>query len=212
MKHKKFDFRTAYIDLLLNFLTSIIFIFVLTTILIQAKKQNENEGPRKDAQYIITATWNKEIDCDVDLWVQDPIGNVVSFKVPSNGLMHIERDDMGLKNDYYFNSNNQLVAKTDENRELWTLRGKIKGEFTVNLHLYACRIDWQAMLLRAPVNLPVMIEVVKLNPSLTSIRKQEIILQRIWDEVTVFNFTLDENGNAISFTNNPKKLIKVKDE
>lgn len=211
MKHKKFDFRTAYIDLLLNFLTSVIFIFVLTTLIIQAKKQNDDEGPRKNAQYILTATWAKEIDCDVDIWVKDPLGNVVSYKVPSNGIMHIERDDMGHKNDYYYDSNKNLVSKTDENKEVWTLRGKLKGEYTVNLHLYACRKEYKSLEIGTLVDLHVQVELLRLNPYLLSIKKQDVVLISVWDEITVFNFTMDKTGFVEKFTYNPKRLIKVKD-
>lgn len=212
MRHKKFDFRTAYIDLLLNFLTSIIFIFVLTTLLIQAKKQNENEGPKKNAEYVITATWDQNVDCDVDLWVQDPLGNVVSFKAPNNGIMHIERDDMGLKNDYYYDSNHNLVAKSDENKEMWTLRGIARGEYTVNVHLYACRQEGKGLNIGAAANLPVKIEFIKLNPQMITLRKQIVVIERVWDEVTVTNFFMEQSGFIRSFTSNSKKLVKVRDQ
>lgn len=209
MKHKKFDFRTAYIDLLLNVLTGIIFLFILTTIFIQPPKKTENEGIKKNAEFIITATWEATIDCDIDIWVQDPLGNIVSFQQLSKGLMTIERDDLGFRNDFIYDVNGNLLLQAMENEEIWTLRGKQTGEFTLNLHMYSCRVNNIPLELNAPYEVPVVVELIRVNPSYDSIRKRLVVLNNVWEEVTVFNFTIDKNG-GITFQEKPQKLVKDK--
>ena len=39
----------------------------------------------KKAEYMIVLEWNHEYNDDVDLWVKDPAGNVVSFLQKSKG-------------------------------------------------------------------------------------------------------------------------------
>lgn len=209
MKHKKFDFRTAYIDLLLNVLTGIIFLFILTTIFIQPPKKSENEGIKRNAELILTATWDTMIDCDIDMWIEDPLGNVVSFQQLSKGLMTIERDDMGFKNDFIYDDGGNLLLQAMENKEIWTLRGKQVGKFTVNLHMYSCRVKNLPLQLNDPYEVPVVIELVRLNPTYVTVRKTVVVMKRVWEEVTVFNFEVSETG-SIRFLNEPKKLVKDK--
>ena len=209
MKHKKFDFRTAYIDLLLNVLTGIIFLFILTTLFIQPPKKTQTEGIKKNAEFIMTISWPTEIDCDVDMWVEDPLGNLVSFQMLSKGIMTIERDDMGYRNDFIYDTAGNVILQSNDNKEIWTLRGKQVGEFTLNLHMYSCRIDNKAMPLGTPFDVPVEVELVKINPSYVSLKKETVMLRKIWQEVTVFNFMIDVNGN-VTFRNESKKLVKDK--
>lgn len=208
MKHKKFDFRTAYIDLLLNVLTGIIFLFIITTLFVSKPVKNEQEGLKKEAQYIINLIWDDNSDCDVDLWVMDPLKRIVSFQSKSNGLMYIERDDLGKKSDYYYDNQGNLVSSVDSNKEVWTLRGKLEGEYTVNVHLFSCLLKGKQQQLRSDINLPVTVEFIKLNPNVITIKTVRIVLEKIWTEKTAFSFTLDSKGNVTKFSYDFIDLVK----
>lgn len=213
MKHKQFDFRTAYIDLLLNVLTGIIFLFLLTTLMIQSKTQDE--GIKKDAQFTIVAEWSPDLDCDVDLWVQDPAGNAVWFNRKDMGIMHLERDDMGTKNDVLKDKAGNVVGEVKNNSETWVLRGKMAGEFYVTVHLYSCRYDklnFLPMPVGAPVNVPVKIELVKLNPSYKILLTEEVVLRKVWEEQTAFNFTLDADGNLEASDRTQHRLVRAREQ
>lgn len=216
MKHKKFDFRTAYIDLLLNVLTAIIFLFMLSTLLIQVKVKKENEGVKRDAQYVINATWDTKLDCDVDLWVRDPNGNVVNFQKKDSGLMHIERDDLGFFNDIITEMTQSLFDKNANknlnNQETWVLRGITAGEYTVNLHLYSCRIEGKALGLGEPFPVKVDVELIRLNPRYLLTHKEIITIEKIWQQVTVMNFTLNADGDVINTNKNFVSLVKAKQQ
>lgn len=214
MNHKKFDFRTAYIDLLLNVLTGIIFLFAITTMLIQVKKQDE--GVKKDAQYVINAEWDPELDCDVDLWVQDPNGEVVYFDRKDFDVMHLERDDLGAVNDVIRDTHGRVHSIIKKNQETWVLRGIVPGEFYVSVHLYSCRYPGKdpltnlAMALMTPVDLKVKIELIRLNPSYALVTAETVNIHKIWDEVTAFNFILTPDGLVESVNRDQHRLVRVK--
>ena len=46
-------------------------------------------------EYAIEVTWPAARDDDVDTYVADPAGNVVSFTNHDVGLMHLDHDDLG---------------------------------------------------------------------------------------------------------------------
>lgn len=213
MRHKQFDFRTAYIDLLLNVLTGIIFLFLLTTLMIQAKKQDE--GIKKDAEYVIVAEWPVDMDCDVDLWVQDPNGNAVSFNRKDFEMMHLERDDLGFRNDYVKDSAGNIVSEVNKNSETWVLRGIMSGEFYVSVHLYSCRftkVSFVPMPIGYPVEVPVKVELIKLNPSYKVLETEKVTFSRVWEELTPFNFTLAPDGNLVSTDRTQHRLVRAKEE
>jgi len=116
---------------------------------------------------------------------------------------------MGFKNDYIYNPTGNLILASKDNREIWTLRGKQEGRFTVNLHLYSCRIDNIPLQLYEKIDVPVVIELVRLNPYLNTVTTEVVTLNSIWDEKTAFSFVIDKNG-YIRFERNFIKLVKDK--
>lgn len=194
---RKFDFRTAYIDLLIALLMGIVVIFMLTTLLI-APITKENEGIKKNADYVITAEWPENVDCDVDMWVRDPLNNIVSYKIPESGLMYYERDDMGKRRSIFDVSGRETVIDPD-NKEYVTLRGTFPGEYVVNLHVYSCKAlnEEKGLPLGAPTNIPVTVELMRINPSLVSVKKVIVTMTEVWQEQTAFRFVMGDNKNVI---------------
>ena len=209
MRHKKYDFRTAFIDLLINVLTGIVFLFMITTLLIQ-NKAKEDPGVKKDAQYIIQLTWPNELNCDVDIWVKDPLKRIVSYQVKDVGVMHIERDDQGWTNDNVVIRNGKQTQQL-ENSETWVLRGKLAGKFTVNLHLYSCTIGDTKLQLNSPAQVPVKVDLIQINPTLKTVLENTYTLERVWQEMTIFNFVLDENNQIVDITKDQVDLVREKE-
>lgn len=209
MKHKYFDFRTAYIDLLLNFMVGLVFISILST---PIQNKNTNEGVKKNAEMIIQVDWNPAQDCDVDMWVRDPKGNTVFFNAKDRGLMHIERDDLGFQNDILTFTKELLTGekpKNDNNQEIWVLRGKIEGDFTVNLHLYACRNKGVSYKINDPIVVPITVTFIKINPTYQVLRTEQVTIERVWQEITVLNFTLDKDGNIVKSDKVSRSLVRT---
>jgi len=207
MRHKKYDFRTAFIDLLINVLTGMVFLFMITTLMIQAKVKPQDEGIKKDAQYIIQISWPNNINCDVDIWVRDPENRVVSYQAKDVGVMHLERDDLGWVNDLMSYLKLQPSQQLN-NSETWVLRGKMAGKFTVNLHLYSCAVDDKPVPLGQPFEVPVYMELTQLNPNIQKVITRTVTLKKIWDEVTAFNFVLDGRNQLVNVTEEQVDLVK----
>lgn len=199
MSHRKFDFRTAYIDLLINLLTGTVVLFILTTLLIAPIKKN-NEGIKKNADYIISMEWPENIDCDVDLWVRDPLNNVVSYKMMEGGLMYYERDDMGQRASV-FNILGKSTIIDPDNKEYITFRGTFPGEYVINVHLYSCKNPTAegSAPIWSPANVPVTVEIVKLNPNLITMKTVQLVMTKVWQEQTAFRFVMDDNKNVLRF-------------
>src|SRR5262245_11204283 len=85
-------------------------------------------------EYAIEVTWPAGRDDDVDTYVEDPAGNVVSFSNRDVALMHLDHDDLGRSSDRQRFRSTVAVVKRNEERVV--LRGVIPGEMTVNVHAY----------------------------------------------------------------------------
>lgn len=201
MKNRKFDFRTAYIDLLINLLTGTVVLFILTTLLIAPITKN-TEGIKKNADYVLTLEWPNDIDCDVDLWVRDPLNNIVSYRFPEAGLMYFERDDMGKRRSIFELDGKEIVIDPD-NKEFVTLRGTFKGEYVINLHVYSCinKMTNLALPQGYLVDIPVILEVVKINPTYSVVKHIEMKMDSVWQEKTAVRFVMDDKKNIIRFKN-----------
>jgi len=212
MSHRKFDFRTAYIDLLINLLTGTVFLFILTTLLI-APISKQTEGIKKNADFVITMEWPENIDCDVDIWVRDPQNNIVSFKMPESGLMYLERDDMGQRRSI-FDVGGQKTIIDPDNKEYVTLRGTFPGEYVVNVHVYSCKSpnENKSMSINAPVNIPVTVELMKINPSLVSVKKVILTMTQVWQEQTAIRFVMGDNKNVIRLMTDYVSIMDGKEQ
>lgn len=201
MKNRKFDFRTAYIDLLINLLTGIVVLFILTTLLIAPITKN-SEGIKKNADYVLTLEWPNDLDCDVDFWIRDPLNNVVSYRYLEAGLMYFERDDMGKRRSIYELDGKQYIIDPD-NKEFVTLRGTFPGEYVVNIHLYSCISPLSKLALQAgyEIEVPITIEIVKINPSYNVVKHIEMKMDSVWQEKTAVRFVMDDKKNIIRFKN-----------
>ena len=198
---RKFDFRTAYIDLLIALLMGTVVIFILTTLLIAPITKN-TEGIKKNADYVLTVEWPNEIDCDIDLWVRDPLNNIVSYRFPEAGLMYFERDDMGKRRSVFEMDGKEIVIDPD-NKEFVTLRGTFKGEYVVNLHVYSCinKMTNLALPQGYLVDIPIIIEVIRINPSFIVAKHIEMKMDSVWQEKTAIRFVMDDKKNIIRFKN-----------
>lgn len=201
MKNRKFDFRTAYIDLLINLLTGTVVLFILTTLLIAPITKN-SDGIKKNADYVITLEWPNELDCDVDLWIRDPKNNIVSYRFLEAGLMYFERDDMGKRRSIYEIDGKEVVIDPD-NKEFVTLRGTFPGEYIVNLHVYSCLDSEKNLGLPAGtlMEVPVKIEIVRINPTYIVVKHIEMKMESVWQEKTAIRFVMDNKKNILRFKN-----------
>ncbi len=167
-----------FIDLLFNALLGFTFLFLVSVMFVNPEARRGRVDLK--AEYIISVTWPDQLADDIDIWVQDPIGETVSYLRKDAGWLHLDRDDRGEVNDTIIVDGRELVYPI--NQEVVTIRGIIPGEYTVNLYYYAAA---QA----APVEALVKVE--KVNPTLQTVYVRRLLLHKQDEETTVVRFSLD---------------------
>jgi|TARA_R110000824_G_scaffold10866_1_gene47578 hypothetical protein len=188
----------SFLDLLFNTLLCFAALFALSFLLINPSKKDKNVEVK--AEFIITVTWPDELNNDVDTYVEDPQGRLVAFMRREEGLMHLDRDDVGRFNDLLTTPFGDVEYK--ENREVVTLRGSIPGEYVVNVHMYTRRSK--------EIETPVTIQLDKINP-FQIITVKNVILHDTGEESTAFRFVIDQHGDVSELNELPKSLTKKVD-
>lgn len=199
--NKNYSSNTAFLDLLFNTLLAFVGFFVISLLLINEKKENAPTAI-KNVDFMITVQWPYEFNDDVDTYVVDPLNNITCFNRREDGLMHLDRDDIGNINDFVTLPNGKKV-EYKENREIVSIRGIVSGEYIVNVHLYSRRSEG------SKGAVPVNIRLEKMNPyKLVSFR--DVKLETSGSEVTVFRFGVDAGGNISYVAEGPSKQLIIK--
>ena len=112
--------NVAFTDLLFNIVVGLAFLFLLAFILMNPIAKEKDVEEKSD--FIIILTWDDESGDDIDLWVRDPLGHILSFRNRGVGMMHLDRDDLGLSNDKVQGADGKIVY-VYRNKEVVSLRG-----------------------------------------------------------------------------------------
>ena len=136
MNNEKYKSTIGFTDLLFNILVGFAFLFIIAFILIkpEAKKQDFE----RKAEFVVVLEWDHDQPDDIDLYVQDPTGTKVHFRLPITNFMYLDKDDLGFANDIVKNVDG-TITKVNINREVVTIRGIIPGEYIINAHYYSSR-------------------------------------------------------------------------
>lgn len=195
MKASRYNHQLSdpFTDLLFNTLLGFTLLFFISILFMNpiAKLGNINYK----AEYIITVIWPENQPDDIDLWVQNPYQETVSYLNKEAGWLHLDRDDRGDLNDTVMINGEKVVHPI--NQEVVTIRGIISGEYIVNLHYYESES-------KGPVKANVKIE--KVNPVLRLVFIDQLVLERVDDEKTVLRFELDGKGEIIGINKLPRIL------
>ena len=191
---RQYHSNLPFVDLLFNVLIGFVFLFIVSFLLINPIAKRADIEVK--AEFLITVMWPDDLEDDVDTYVEDPVGNLVWFRSREPGLKHLDRDDLGKRNDEVTTAAGTILFP--ENREIVTLRGVIPGEYIINIHMYF-KVGQE------PV--PVTIQIDKINPYSVVLR-ETIELKNKGDEVTVARFSVKSNGDVINVNKLPKKLVE----
>ena len=110
---------------------------------------------------------------------------------------------MGKRRSVYQLDGKEIIIDPD-NKEFVTLRGTFPGEYVLNVHVYSClrsTLATSAAQPGSPVNVPIIVEIIKINPSYYVVKHIELTMESIWQEKTVVRFTMDSKKNIIRFKN-----------
>ena len=184
---------TAFIDLLFNIIVGVAFLFLIAFILINPVSKKHNVESKAD--FLIILEWDSKSHDDIDLWMKDPLGNVMSFRSKDIGFMHLDRDDLGARNDKVTLPDG-TVKYIALNREIAALRGTLEGWYVVNVHVYRKNrtIDEDGTLRFIPTTTTV--ELIQVNPYRIKIM-HELVLEKQGQEFTLFAFRLSDTGEVM---------------
>lgn len=185
-----------FTDLLFNALLGFTFLFLVAIMFMNPEAKSGIIDPK--AEYILTITWEDNSPDDIDVWVEDPEGQILWFRTPEAGLLHLDRDDRGLVNDTITIAGEEVLNPL--NQEVVTLRGVVKGEYIVNLHYYASETG-------KPVD--VNVRLVKVNPKLEVIYYGTVNLEKRGDEKTAVRFKIGPDGDIYGINFLPKSLVQL---
>ena len=198
----KYGSSVAFTDLLFNIVVGLAFLFLLAFILMNPIAKEKDVEEKSD--FIIVMTWDDESGDDMDLWVRDPGGRIVSFRNRGIGFMHLDRDDLGLSNDKVQGADGKIVY-VYRNKEVVSLRGFTEGTYLVNAHVYNKK-PWKDKKIKTST---VKIELIKLNPY-SELAQAEFIAVGRGQEFTAFHFTLDADGKVIKLSDEREPMIGAK--
>jgi len=192
-----FHSNTAFLDILFLLVLLYVNMFIISFIKMNPAKKDRKVDVK--AEYIITVQWPLDFDDDVDVYVEDPQGHLVYFNRREDGLMHLDRDDYGMRNDRIMTPFGTII-EYPENREIVTLRGTAAGEYVINVHMYR-RTDTE----KPPC--PVTVSVEKMNPYVSLVHVRVVILEHNGDEKTICRFILDKDGAVKEVNEMDKRLV-----
>ena len=185
-----------FTDLLFNALLGFTFLFLIAIMFMNPEAKSGIIDPK--AEYILTINWKDNSPDDIDVWVEDPNGQVIWFRNPEAGLLHLDRDDRGLINDMITVAGEEV--QNPLNQEIVTLRGVVKGEYIVNLHYYYTETG-------EPVE--VSVRLVKVNPVLEVVYYGNVMLETVGSEKTALRFIISNNGKISEVNFLPKKIVSL---
>jgi len=202
MSNEKYKSTIGFTDLLFNILVGFAFLFIIAFLLIKPEAKKEDFERR--AEFVVVMEWDNEATGDIDLYVEDPTGKQVSFRYHNHNYMHLDKDDLGAMNDTVVNADGS-ISTVKINREVVTIRGIIKGEYTINGHYYSLR-SYNKIKPKKPA-VTVRVELHKVNPYSIMWVGEKLFNHRGQEE-TFLRFRLDKDGKILPpFTFEKKKFV-----
>jgi hypothetical protein len=192
-REKPFD---PFSVMLFKALQVVAFLFFIALL---AMNPEAKEGKiESKAEFIITMTWPDDHPDDIDLYAEDPLGNIVWYHVREGGFLVLDRDDRGSANNTITVDGKKITSPFRQ--ETITLRGIVPGEYTINVHYFLATKG-------GPV--PVIVKTEKVNPVLEVVSYDSMTLDRMGEEKTAVRFKLAANGNVLDVNHRPKSLIQL---
>lgn len=172
---------TVFRDVIMLALAGFVAIVILLLPHLNPPGKAAEEQVQPPGNVIVEIRWPDDLDTDVDLWVEAPDEVPVGYSNKGGPFFNLLRDDLG-----------QRADATGANYEVSYSRGIPQGDYTVNVHLYR----------NADGILPIPVTVVtsvKKTPedSAEQVLASEIKLKREGQELTVYRFRLDEQGDVV---------------
>jgi len=182
--------------MLFKALQVVTFLFFIA-LLVMNPEANKGKVDAK-AEFLITMSWPDGHPDDVDLYVEDPGGNIVWYHQREAGFMVLDRDDRGGANNVITVNGKKIASLIRQ--ETVSIRAIVAGEYTVNVNHYLATTG-------RPV--PVTIKVEKINPTVEVVFYDTLNVDHSGQESTAVRFNVAEGGNVTEVSHRAKSLIQL---
>jgi hypothetical protein len=182
--------------MLFKALQVVAFLFFLALLVINPEAKQGKIDSKAD--FIITMSWPDSHPDDIDLYAEDPLGNIVWYHVREAGFMVLDRDDRGGLNNSIVVDGKRMSSPIRQ--ETVSIRGIVAGEYTVNVNHYLATTS-------APV--PVAVKVEKINPTVEVVHYDTLVLDHAGQERTAVRFRVADSGKVVDVNHQDKSLIQL---
>ena len=182
--------------MLFKALQVVAFLFFIALLVINPEAKQGKIDSKAD--FIITMSWPDSHPDDIDLYAEDPLGNIVWYHVREAGFMVLDRDDRGGLNNSIVVDGKRMSSPIRQ--ETVSIRGIVAGEYTVNVNHYLATTN-------APV--PVAVKVEKVNPMVEVVHYDTLILDHAGQERTAVRFRVADSGKVVDVNHQDKSLIQL---
>ena len=182
--------------MLFKALQVVAFLFFIALLVIDPEAKQGKIDSKAD--FIITMSWPDSHPDDIDLYAEDPLGNIVWYHVREAGFMVLDRDDRGGLNNSIVVDGKRMSSPIRQ--ETVSIRGIVAGEYTVNVNHYLATTN-------APV--PVAVKVEKVNPMVEVVHYDTLILDHAGQERTAVRFRVADSGKVVDVNHQDKSLIQL---
>jgi hypothetical protein len=192
-REKPFD---PFAVMLFKALQVVAFLFFLALLAINPEAKSGKIDTK--AEFIITMQWPDNHPDDIDLYAEDPLGNIVWYHEREAGFMVLDRDDRGGINNTVTVNGRKVTSPIRQ--ETISIRGIVAGEYTVNVDHYLATTG-------APV--PVTVKIEKINPTVEVVSYDTLTLDHTGQELTAVRFRVAEDGSVSDINHREKSLIQL---
>ena len=182
--------------MLFKALQVVAFLFFIALLVINPEAKQGKIDSKAD--FIITMSWPDSHPDDIDLYAEDPLGNIVWYHVREAGFMVLDRDDRGGLNNSIVVDGKRMSSPIRQ--ETVSIRGIVAGEYTVNINHYLATTG-------APV--PVAVKVEKVNPTVEVVHYDTLVLDHAGQERTAVRFRVADSGKVVDVNHRDKSLIQL---
>ena len=186
----------ATVDVCINLV--LVFAVLLRLSIVMANADEQKNHQTTHAAFLVKINWPSESNDDVDLYVSDPLNQIVYFHQKQIGLMSLDRDDTGREQNMVTLPDGRVV-QSQFNEEQVNIRGIVEGEYVVNVHMYRKSDDH-----------PTKVEVALFKSGAggdMEVHKQMVTLTSEREEETAFRFTLTRDGGVVDVNRLPKHFV-----
>lgn len=187
--------QTRRVGILLSYVDMLLVIVAILIVSVAPKKVDA--GVKPNAEYQISIEWAASLDDDVDVWGAGPPnpGRPCFYSNTESVALMLDHDSRGFMDDRISADGKLLYLP---HKEIMTIRGIVPGHFDFAVHLYKARAGDDHRV-RDPhaLGIVVHIEVLKLNPKVTTIFRKDVQLQFEGDALNFWSMDVLPDGNFV---------------